>query len=76
MSLVLILLLVFVSFIIGWTSYPFTINVFNNIFHAKIKIIKTSKTKLKEINEIINDPTSEDSESADKIKQIVLIIKS
>jgi len=76
MSLVLILLLVFVAFIIGWTSYPFTINVFNKIFHAKVKVTKTSKAKLKEINAVINDPIPVDLESADKIKHIVLIIKS
>ena len=76
MSLVLILLLIFVAFIIGWTAYPFTINVFNKIFHAKVKVIKTSKTKLKEINAVINEPIPTDMESADKIKHIVLIIKS
>lgn len=76
MSLVLIILLVFVAFVIGWTAYPFTINVFNKVFHAQVKVIKTSKTKIKEINTLINEPIPSDLESADKIKQIVLIIKS
>jgi len=50
--------------------------VFNKVFHAQVKVIKTSKTKIKEINTLINEPIPSDLESADKIKQIVLIIKS